>query len=191
MTPYQKHKKKWSKCKKCDLAKQRKKVCLFRGPMVGLARLPTDVLFLGEAPGVSEDVLGKPFVGPAGHLLESIVKRGLPSRFFRCFTNLVACFPKEAKKEGTNEPSVKQIEACEPRLKEFLALCKPKLVVYVGKLAAKYAPTVVEDASKGSIPEVVEIAHPAALLRMDASQQSLAVRRCIVAITTAAEDCFE
>lgn len=67
MTPLQIHRKKYERgCGNaiCDGAKN---VCIVRGTV------PADVLLVGEAPGRSEDVLGRPFVGPAGHLLDRII----------------------------------------------------------------------------------------------------------------------
>lgn len=69
MTPYQLHVQNWVGCTRCPLAAGRKRVCLVRGS------LPCDVLFVGEAPGESEDVLGAPFKGPAGRLLDSVIGR--------------------------------------------------------------------------------------------------------------------
>lgn len=69
---YQRHVESWKNCTRCPAHLHRKHTALVRGS------LPCDVLFVGEAPGESEDVLGKPFVGPAGHLFDHIVKRSLP-----------------------------------------------------------------------------------------------------------------
>lgn len=199
MTPYQKHRKRWNKCTKCELCEQRSKVVLTRGkihPTKG-----SDVVFIGEAPGASEDVIGQPFVGPAGKLLDHVIMKALlldeyknrPREVRYCLTNLVACFPKEAKESGNNEPSKECIEACAPRLKEFVRLCKPKLIVYVGKLSAKYGPAIVGIPSAFArfsllLGGTVEIVHPAAILRMDKAQQSLAVHRCILTIADGVDD---
>lgn len=178
MTPYERHRKIWNKCKRCELHRQRRNVCLARGSV------PCDVLFIGEAPGVSEDVLGRPFVGPAGKLTDRIIEEALGESHLRCaLTNLVACFPREAKEEGNNEPPEVAIEACARRLKAFVGLCKPKLIVYVGKLAAKHGKLSVDT----DCP-FVEIIHPAAILRMDVSQQGLAFQRAVVTIADAVEE---
>ncbi len=67
---YQEYKKQWKGCKRCPLYKTRRKIVHCRGS------LPCDIFFLGEAPGDSEDLLGKPFVGPAGKLLDRIIAKG-------------------------------------------------------------------------------------------------------------------
>jgi uracil-DNA glycosylase len=96
VTPFQLHVNRWGDCQQCELHRVRHKVVLARG------RVPCDVLFIGEAPGASEDVLGLPFVGPAGHMLDYIIERsigehnelrkekGLPGLRV-AMTNLVCC----------------------------------------------------------------------------------------------------
>ena len=171
MTPYQRHCKRWKECKRCLLCRERKRVVLARG------KIPADVLFVGEAPGASEDVLGKPFIGPAGKLLDRIIEHGIDGQADYALTNLVACIPKEqGNKMG--EPPEAAIEACRPRLKAFIRLCEPKVVVAVGKLAKTHL---------GDLADV-SIVHPAAILRMDPAQKGLAIHRCVVTIADAIVD---
>ena len=182
MTPYQRHRNRWGECEKCNLCKRRKHVVLARG------RVPCSILFLGEAPGSSEDVLGVPFIGPAGKLLDRIIERGLDGQWDYALTNLVACIPldKDGKKMG--EPDEECIEACAPRLKEIVHLCHPQLIVCVGKLATKHIskwPRCTDTCSW--LIYYVHIIHPAAILRMDISQRGLAVQRSIVAISDAVD----
>jgi len=169
MTPYQKHIEQWRDCRKCLLCDQRKRVVFARG------QVPCEVLFIGEAPGASEDVLGKTFCGPAGHLLDRIIEQSQAVRFPYTYalTNLVCCYPRDAKGEGNHEPPEEAIKACAPRLRQFIRLCRPRLIICVGKLASKW------------INNTVEIIHPAAILRMDVSQRGLAVQRCVVTIADA------
>ena len=175
-SPYQKFCDRWEGCRGCALGFQRTKIVLARG------KVPAEVLFVGEAPGPSEDVLGKPFVGPAGKLLDKIIEVGIDGRVDYCLTNLVACFPREAKGKGFNEPSEDEIESCGDRLREFTLLCKPKLVVCVGKLASRWAPTIIGTGG------YISIIHPAAILRMDVSRKGLAIQRCIVAVSDAVDE---
>jgi hypothetical protein len=101
----------------CPLAR---KVVLARGT------LPCDVLFIGEGPGVSEDVTGRPFVGPAGSLLDHIVNTALaPEGTPTCtvaFTNLVGCMPHADPDSGATfrEPTPDEIKTCKPRLEDFI-----------------------------------------------------------------------
>jgi len=170
---YQEHKDTWSGCEECDLCETRKKMVFARGV------IPCEVLFIGEAPGASENLIGQPFVGPAGKLLDKLIQRAWSEYGVKtCFTNLVCCVPK---KKGTKigEPSVESIEACSERLLEFVSLAKPELVVAVGKLAAKHIPDSVVS---------IDILHPASILRMDVSQQGLAQQRVVVSLQDAFEE---
>lgn len=170
------HVAKWENCQRCPLGMQRGNMCLARGD------LPADVLFVGEAPGMSEDVAGLPFVGPAGRLLDEIIARSVPKGVYYALTNLVACFPREAKERGDNEPEYAEILECRPRLYEFINLVQPRLIVCVGRLATDYV-----DHGRG-VP-CVDIVHPAHILaRMPAAQKGFATQRCIVQIKNAIED---
>lgn len=177
MTPWQLHVERWSECQDCILCTQRDRIVLARG------KVPCDVLLIGEAPGDSENVIGQPFVGPAGKLLDQIVERSVPPTLRVAMTNLVACFPKEAKEIGTNEPEDAEILACRRRLTEFIAICRPRLTVTVGKLADQWLPP--DERERRS---TVTIVHPAAVLRMPLAQQGFAVQKCIVVIATAVEN---
>jgi DNA polymerase len=170
MTLWQEHKVKWQDCKRCQLYKGRSRVVLARG------HIPCEALLIGEAPGASENALGKPFVGPAGHLLDKILAHAWSDKVRYALTNLVACFPREAKRAGNPEPPRECIEACAPRLASFARLCQPELVVAVGTLADKYT---------AGMKNKVTIMHPAAILRMDMSQRGLAIQRCVVTLSDA------
>lgn len=164
MSKWTDHVEKWKDCQLCDLCKTRKNVVLARG------QVPCDVLLVGEAPGSSEDIVGRPFVGPAGKLLDEIIARavdglelckecnlaqyetpsgmvcssghgGADSVPIRiAFTNLVACIPIGEEGSKTAEPPVESIKACQPRLGELIELAKPQLIVMVGKLSEKWVP---------------------------------------------------
>lgn len=186
MTPWQRHVERWRSCGGCDLCAQRDRVVLARG------KVPCDVLFIGEAPGESENVLGQPFVGPAGKLLDQIVERALQSLELKeepriAFTNLVACFPRDAKKAGTNEPDAAEIKACSKRLEEFIGLCAPRQVVCVGLLSSKWVNNMRVQLRLGDVP-LAHVVHPAAILRMPAAQQAFAIQKCMVTIASAVKD---
>jgi uracil-DNA glycosylase family 4 len=169
----------------CPLAR---KVVLARGT------LPCDVLFIGEAPGVSEDVTGRPFVGPAGSLLDHIVATALaPEGTPTCtvaFTNLVGCMPHADPDSGATfrEPTPDEIKACKPRLEDFIDLADPQLIVCVGALARDWLDEKRRYHVRTHRPvPMVDIPHPAAILRANVAQQSLLVQRCIVTIANAAD----
>ena len=182
MTPWLEFKNKWKDCDKCPLCNTRDKIVLAKG------KIPCDVLFVGEAPGVSEDILGIPFVGPAGKLLDDWIETALdipnsdtlnlPPRM--AFTNLVCCIPLGDDGQKTNEPDKKDIKACNPRLVEFIKLCKPQHIVCVGKLAFKHCPRI-------DGIGYTEIVHPAAVLRAEVGQQGLLIQRSVVIL----QDLFE
>lgn len=174
MSAWSDHVTKWKDCQACPLAQQRFRICLARGTV------PCDVLLVGEAPGASEDVLGQPFVGPAGRLLDQIIDRALPKTISYALTNLVCCFPREAKTEGVNEPRQSEIVACRPRLIEFVNISQPKLIVCVGILSADYI-------DHGDTVPCVDIVHPAAILRMPLAQKQMAVQRAIVVVRNAVD----
>lgn len=184
-TKYELHKQKWSSCEKCELCRHRKRVVLFRG------RLPCDLLFIGEAPGAGEDVIGSPFVGPAGKLLDKMIARaleqsGLQHSFKLGFTNIVACIPKTDELEKNYEPPLEAINACTPRLKEIIEIASPQAAICVGKLATKYVGLNFPD-----IEHVYSIVHPAAILRADITQKGLFIQEVIVKLTGVFEDAAE
>lgn len=170
-SPWETHRDKWCNCQLCPYSEHRKKVALVRGT------IPCDVLFIGEAPGASEDVLGSPFTGPAGKLLDSIIARA--SRQYSpalAFTNLVGCIPlKDPQTRTIQPPNVQAITACRPRLSEIYAITGAKAVICVGALASKYVPDVVDFLKPGLIAD--SIIHPASILRLNASQVSMACDR--------------
>lgn len=178
MSAWTDHVASWKDCTECPLCQQRDRIVLARG------QVPADVVFVGEAPGASEDAMGIPFCGPAGQLLDQIVERALSPEVRRAFTNLVACFPREAKMAGDNEPERGEIMSCRPRLAEFVLLCKPKLVVTVGRLATEYmhSGTLYPH---GQDIQFCSIDHPAYILRMPLVQRQMATQKAIVVVRTA------
>lgn len=210
---WQQHKDKWIDCDRCSLCEHRHNVVLARGMSTSDGKsklyLPSEILIIGEAPGPSEDLRSKPFIGPAGKILDKMLDQALRNAYSSfayegsgeypkiAFTNLVACIPKGEDNAKFTEPPKEAILACASRLVEFIDLCKPKLIFRVGKLSMKWLHLGM-DSSKwvkqiygkmgvGSIA-LVDILHPAAILRMDISQQGLAIQRTIVEITDALVD---
>jgi uracil-DNA glycosylase len=195
LTVFQAHVVRWRDCILCPLCETRRKVVLARGSV------PAYVVFVGEAPGESENVIGKPFCGPAGKLLDYIIAQALPGHVEvaedgetetwvtdlpYAVTNLVACIPRDEDGGKVGKPPHDSVLACAPRLEEFLAMCRPKLVVAVGAEARGY----LEPGIKGN-PRVppgarrIDIKHPAAILRENVTQRGLAIRRAVVTIASA------
>jgi len=159
----------WETCTLCHLCKTRTQVVLWRG------YLPAEILFIGEAPGKTEDADGFPFVGPAGNKLDDILSQTRDELFEDCgrrfpsfaITNLIACIPKGGK--DTRPPTKEEIAACQPRLEEMVKYCSPQLVVRVGKLATGY---------KTKLP-TVDMVHPSSILQADRSQQGVMTRKAV------------
>ncbi len=176
-SPWNKHRRKWEQCTLCPLCETRKHVVLGRG------KIPADVLFLGEAAGMSEDALGQPFKGPAGRELDKMILESLapyeeefglgpvPTMFF---SNVVGCWPK---KEPHYTPAKKSIKACAPRVLELISIVKPRLIVAVGKIAEKQA-EVQEWVDK--CESLVVVTHPSAILQVDESVKKLLYQRTVI-----------
>jgi len=162
----------WRNCDRCLLCNKRNNVVQARGT------IPCRVLFVGESPGDSEDVLGRPFVGPAGRLLDYVVEQSLGDKYPVAMINLVGCIPRD-ESNAKGEPPKEAIVSCRPRLQRIMELCDPSLIVAVGLLSLKHAP-------KMDDVMTVSITHPAAILRMDVSQQALAIKRCVITVESAA-----
>lgn len=184
MSAWTEHVTEWDGCIKCPLAHQRYQMCFARSEWPKGAdrpniRLPCDVLFVGEAPGERENDSGLPFVGPAGNLMDEIILRALPSDVSYALTNLVCCYPKEAKESGDHAPKYGEILACRPRLIEFANIARPRLTVCVGDLAYRY----VINICKG--PRV-DIVHPSYILsKLPQAQKGMAANKCAVQIRSA------
>lgn len=105
----------------------------------GDGALHARVMFVGEQPGDREDIEGKPFVGPAGRLLdEALVAAGIDrSRVY--ITNAVKHFKwKPAGKRRLHQkPNAAEISACRPWLDAEIALIKPAILVLLGATAAQ------------------------------------------------------
>lgn len=113
-------------CPRCDLSLSRTNVVVGSGP------LEAKVLFIGEAPGRSEDKQGKPFVGSAGRILNKLLEQNGMKRDDVYITNVVKCRPPENR-----VPRDYEIDACHPYLQKQLEVIRPKLIVLLGKTASE------------------------------------------------------
>lgn len=169
--------------------------------MLARGQLPADVLFIGEAPGESEDVLGKPFVGPAGRLLDDIVRRSVgvlnvrrvtegKAPFRMAFTNLVGCIPRDPEDGGkSSEPDSDSIRCCGERLQEMLTIASPRVIVCVGSMSRDWLKRGYRNPVE--VPRditMLDITHPAAILRANVSVRSIMAQRCVVTLIDALED---
>lgn len=188
LSPWKEHVERWKDCEACELCAHRRHVVLAAG------KIPCDVLFIGEAPGLTEDTLGSPFSGPAGSLLKNMIEEsGLAEQRRIAFTNLVACIPfDEEGSKKVNEPPRDSIEACSKRLNEFVRLAKPRVIVRVGKLAEKH---IIGQAQFGGdyairkgegdarrLVKFFSIIHPAYLLRADEVSRAIPVKKTLATL---------
>lgn len=113
-------------CTRCDLAEGRLNV------VVGTGDPDADLMFVGEAPGATEDETGVPFVGRAGQLLDSLLEDIGLSRDRVFIANVLKCRPP-----GNRDPRPGEIEACQGYLAEQVSLVRPRLVCSLGNFATK------------------------------------------------------
>ena len=120
-------------CKGCDLWKRGTQTVFGEG--ASHAR----VLFVGEQPGDKEDIEGKPFVGPAGNLLNKALDAAGIDRTAVYVTNAVKHFKWEprGKRRIHKKPNTMEIAACRPWLDAEIAVVKPRVVVCLGATAAQ------------------------------------------------------
>ena len=120
-------------CQACDLYKTGTQT------VFGEGATHAKVMFVGEQPGDREDIEGKPFVGPAGRLLdEALGKAGIDrSRVY--ITNAVKHFKwkPQGKRRLHQKPNAAEISACRPWLEAEIALVKPAVLVLLGATAAQ------------------------------------------------------
>lgn len=141
-------------CEKCSLCEYRKSI------IPGHGKIPCDILFIGEAPGNSEDLVGKPFVGQSGQFLYTLCQEAKLNYFRKFFTNTVFCKPWDRKENKTRAPKTNEIKICKEHVLKVINFVEPKTVVFVGKLAER---TYAGYCKK--ICPVFAIRHPAAMLR--------------------------
>jgi uracil-DNA glycosylase len=158
-------------CRGCPLYRNATQTVFGEGP--GKAR----VMFVGEQPGDQEDVAGKPFVGPAGKILdEGLVEAGIDRREVYV-TNAVKHFKFEqrGKRRIHAKPNAREMAACKPWLMGELQVVKPEAIVCLGATAAqdllgkdfkitKERGRLIEGTSYA--PVVMATYHPSAILRM-------------------------
>jgi len=98
-----------------------------------------EVMFVGEQPGDQEDKAGRPFVGPAGKLLDKAVAEAGIDRSLAYVTNVVKHFKWQArgKRRIHQKPNWSEIAACFPWLEAELAVVKPRVLVCLGATAAQ------------------------------------------------------
>jgi uracil-DNA glycosylase len=136
-----------------------------------------EIMFVGEQPGDQEDKAGKPFVGPAGRLLDQALEQAGIDRSLAYVTNVVKHFKWQArgKRRIHQKPNWSEIAACRPWLDSELAVVKPRVLVCLGATAAQALLgrefRVTRERGKpvesDLAPIVLATVHPSSILRAD------------------------
>lgn len=155
--------------KGCELHKSAK-------PVLGEGNPKADVMFIGEAPGQKENELGRPFVGPAGQLLDELLHSIGLQRGDVYISNVVKYRPP-----GNRDPTPEEKEQCMPWLKMEIAIIRPRVICPLGRHAlGHFFQTLSITAVHGKPLKLTEsvtifpIYHPAAALHNPGLREALA-----------------
>ncbi len=184
-------------CTACHLYKRATQTVFGEGPR------GAPIMLVGEQPGDYEDVAGKPFVGPAGKIMDRALEETGIDRTKVYVTNAVKHFKWEprGKRRIHQKPNSREIAACRPWLEAELRLVKPKLLVCLGATAAQaiFGPSFRVTRERGKVlssklaPRVLATVHPSSLLRQpDEESRQREYKRFVAdlraAVKAAAED---
>jgi DNA polymerase len=172
-------------CKACDLWKTGTQTVFGEG-----AR-SAEIVFVGEQPGDKEDLAGRPFVGPAGRVLDDALEAAGIDRSLAYVTNAVKHFKwvGRGKRRIHQKPNWSEMAACRPWLEAELAAVKPKVLVPLGATAAQsllgrqFRVTKQRGVPVESdlAPYVVATVHPSSILRQETEDERIAAMQDLVA----------
>jgi uracil-DNA glycosylase family protein len=158
-----------AECTACPLYKRATQT------VFGEGRKNADLMLVGEQPGDQEDLSGKPFVGPAGQILNRALEEAGIDRNSVYVTNTVKHFKWEprGKRRIHEKPSSRDITACRPWLEAELRVVRPGVLVCLGSTAAQalFGSSFRVTRERGRLlefelaPRVVTTVHPSSLLR--------------------------
>jgi uracil-DNA glycosylase family protein len=162
-------------CKACDLWKTGTQTVFGEGAK------KSEVMLVGEQPGDSEDREGRPFVGPAGKLLDRALEEAGIDRRLAYVTNVVKHFKWQArgKRRIHQKPNWAEMTACRPWLEAELQVVQPSVLVCLGATAAqallgrdfRVSRQRGEPVDSPLAPHVLATVHPSAILRADEDQR--------------------
>ena len=120
-------------CRACDLWKTATQTVFGEGSKTA------EVMMVGEQPGDKEDIQGRPFVGPAGSVLDDALEQVGIDRDLVYLTNVVKHFKwrPRGKRRIHQKPNMEEIRACRPWLDSELAIVRPRVLVCLGSVAAQ------------------------------------------------------
>jgi uracil-DNA glycosylase len=166
-------------CTRCDLYKNATQTVFGEGSP------KAEIVLVGEQPGDQEDLAGKPFVGPAGRLLDKALEEAGIDRKLAYVTNVVKHFKWQprGKRRIHQKPNAAEIAACRPWLDAELSLLKPKVLVCLGATAAQALLGRQFRVSKDRgvpvesdlAPVVMATVHPSSILRADDREAEMAM----------------
>ena len=179
------------KCKGCDLYRNATQAVFGEiDSRNGAARPKIAIMMIGEQPGDQEDKQGRPFVGPAGKLLDKALEQAEIDRGEVYVTNAVKHFKWEprGKLRIHKKPSMKEVTACRPWLDAESETVRPKLIVALGATAAQgllgssfritQAHGKVQEPP--GLPPIIATLHPSAILRAQTDEERLEQMRMLV-----------
>ena len=156
-------------CRACDLYKTGTQTVFGEGAQ------HAKVMFVGEQPGDREDIEGKPFVGPAGRLLDEALRAAGIDRAQVYITNAVKHFKwkPQGKRRLHQKPNAAEISACRPWLDAEIALVRPQILVCLGATAAQallgrdFRVTLQRGQfiERSALPLTMATVHPSSILR--------------------------
>jgi uracil-DNA glycosylase family protein len=162
-------------CKACDLWKTGTQTVFGEGAK------KSEVMLVGEQPGDYEDREGRPFVGPAGQLLDRALEEAGIDRRLAYVTNVVKHFKWQArgKRRIHQKPNWAEMTACRPWLEAELQVVKPNVLVCLGATAAqallgrdfRVSRQRGDPVDSPLAPHVLATVHPSAILRADEDQR--------------------
>jgi len=178
------------KCKGCDLYLNATQAVFGEVEARNGAHPKVAIMMIGEQPGDQEDKQGRPFVGPAGKLLDKALEEAEIDRSKVYVTNAVKHFKWEprGKLRIHKKPSMKEINACRPWLDAELETVRPKLIVALGATAAQgllgSGFRITQEHGKlqnaPGLPPIVATLHPSAILRAQTDEERHSQMRTLV-----------
>ena len=162
-------------CTKCGLSRFRRQI------VDGYTQIPADILFVGDAPNKTEDMLGVQFVGENGGLLDAAIRQatlfaGLQTPPTHHLTNIICCRPTDSVGGPNRQPKAEEILACRSRLLGCVGRVKPKAIILLGKVAKSNA--------KRLFDNVTCLVHPTYILKVGGTEspQFLAFCRALSSV---------
>lgn len=171
-------------CQGCSLFQNATHTVFGEGPT------GASIMLIGEQPGDEEDLQGRPFVGPAGRILDDVIARVGLERSELYVTNAVKhfTFRREGKRRLHERPRQSDVRACRPWLETEIGRLGPKVIVCMGSTAAQslLGPAIRVQRDRGRVassawaPHTIVTYHPSAVLRAEDPLHAEEIRRWLI-----------